>query len=64
MLVHTLGGEERLRNLAWIEENRKRVEQLSDGQVGYVYVPDTGINGQNELVRMWRAQVTKPGLDH
>src|ERR1035437_2134838 len=61
-LVQTLGSEERLRNLAWIEENRKRVEQLSDGQIGYVYVPDTGMNGQNELVRMWRAQVTKPGL--
>jgi tricorn protease len=62
VLVQTLGSEERLRNLAWIEENRKRVEQLSQGQLGYVYVPDTGINGQNELVRMWRAQVTKPGL--
>jgi tricorn protease len=62
VLVQTLGSEERLRNLAWIEENRRRVEQLSDGRVGYVYVPDTSINGQNELVRMWRAQVTKPGL--
>jgi len=62
VLVQTLGSEERLRNLAWIEENRNRVEQLSKGQVGYVYVPDTGINGQNELVRMWRGQVTKPGL--
>ena len=64
VLVQTLSSEERLRNLAWIEENRKRVEQLSQGQAGYVYVPDTGINGQNELVRMWRAQVTKPGVDH
>ncbi len=61
-LVHTLSGEERLRNLAWIEENRRRVEQLSGGQLGYVYVPDTGHNGQNELVRMWRAQIRKPGL--
>ena len=61
-LVQTLGSEDRLRNLAWIEENRKRVEKLSDGKIGYVYVPDTGINGQNELVRMWRGQVTKPGL--
>jgi tricorn protease len=51
-LVQTLSGEERLRNLAWIEENRSRVEQLSKGKVGYVYVPDTGVNGQNELVRM------------
>jgi tricorn protease len=62
VLVRTLGSEERLRNLAWIEANRERVEQLSGGQLGYLYVPDTGINGQNELVRMWRAQVTKPGL--
>jgi tricorn protease len=62
VLVRTLGSEDRLRNLAWIEENRKRVEKLSDGQLGYVYVPDTGINGQDELVRMWRAQITKPGL--
>ncbi len=62
VLVQTLASEERLRNLAWIEENRKRVEKLSDGKLGYVYVPDTGANGQNELVRMWRAQVAKPGL--
>jgi tricorn protease len=62
VLVQTLASEERLRNLAWIEENRKRVEQLSEGKLGYVYVPDTGANGQDELVRMWRAQVTKPGL--
>ncbi len=62
VLVHTLSSEERLRNLAWIEENRRRVEQLSGGQLGYVYVPDTSQNGQNELVRMWRAQVRKPGL--
>jgi tricorn protease len=62
VLVQTLGSEERLRNLAWIEDNRKRVEKLSGGQLGYVYVPDTGINGQDELVRMWRAQITRPGL--
>ena len=61
-LVQTLASEDRLRNLAWIEDNRRRVDQLSQGQVGYVYVPDTGINGQNELVRMWRSQVKKPGL--
>jgi tricorn protease len=61
-VVFTLAGEERLRNLAWIEDNRQRVEKLGAGRIGYVYVPDTGINGQNELVRMWRGQVTKPGL--
>lgn len=62
VLVQTLSSEARLRNLAWIDENRRRVEQLSDGKIGYVYVPDTGQNGQNELVRQWRGQITKEGL--
>ncbi|HMP82329.1 MAG TPA: PDZ domain-containing protein [Verrucomicrobiota bacterium] len=62
ILVQTLDSESRLRNLAWINENRLKIEQLSDGRIGYVYVPDTGHNGQNELVRQWRGQVTKQGL--
>jgi tricorn protease len=61
-LVETLGSEARLRNLAWIDANRRKVEKLSDGKIGYVYVPDTGQNGQNELVRQWRGQITKAGL--
>ncbi|MGC3959395.1 MAG: hypothetical protein QM813_16050 [Verrucomicrobiota bacterium] len=51
-----------MRNLAWINENRLRVEKASDGKIGYVYVPDTGQGGQNELVRQFRGQFTKPGL--
>ncbi|MCC7506249.1 MAG: PD40 domain-containing protein [Saprospiraceae bacterium] len=60
--VGTLDSETRLRNLAWIESNRKRVEEASGGRIGYVYVPSTGIDGQNELVRMFYAQWNKPGL--
>ena len=62
VLVQTLGSEARLRHLAWIDANRRRVETLSDGRIGYVYVPDTGANGQNELVRQWRGQITQEGL--
>ena len=62
VLVQTIASEARLRNLAWINDNRKRVEKLSGGKVGYVFVPDTGQNGQNELVRQWRGQVTAQGL--
>lgn len=62
VLVQTLASEARLRNLAWINENRLRVEKASEGKIGYVYVPDTGQNGQNELVRQFRGQFTKPGL--
>ncbi|HWH68067.1 MAG TPA: PDZ domain-containing protein [Candidatus Sulfotelmatobacter sp.] len=62
VLVQTLASEARLRHLAWIEKNRKKVEEVTGGQVGYVYVPDTGRHGQNELVRQFRAQFNKAGL--
>ncbi|HET9983748.1 MAG TPA: PDZ domain-containing protein [Longimicrobiales bacterium] len=64
VLVKTLDfdGEARLRNLAWIEANRKRVDEASGGRIGYVYVPSTGIDGQNELVRQFSGQFDKDGL--
>ena len=61
-LVQTLDSEARLRNLAWINENRLRVDKLSGDQIAYVYVPDTSQRGQNELVRQWRGQITKAGM--
>jgi len=60
--VTLLGSETRLRHLAWIEANRKMVEEASDGQIGYIYVRSTGIDGQNELVRQFQAQYRKPGM--
>jgi len=62
VLVETLSNETRLRNLAWIESNRKRVEEASNGRLGYIYVPDTGLNGQTELIRQFTAQFNKKGL--
>jgi tricorn protease len=58
----TLTSEIRLRNLAWIEENRRKVEAASGGRIGYIYVPSTGFDGQKELVRMFQGQFTKEGL--
>ncbi len=62
VLVEPLEDEGRLRNLAWIERNRQRVDEATGGRVGYVYVPDTGINGHNELVRQFRAQFNLQGM--
>ena len=62
ILVQTLASESRLRNLAWIEANRRRVEEASDGQIGYIYVPSTSRDGQSELVRQYQGQFKKPGL--
>jgi len=62
VVVKTLDDDTRLRHLAWIEHNRRVVDSLSNGRIGYVYVPNTGIDGQSELVRQFTAEYTKPGL--
>ncbi len=62
VVVKTLSDETRLRNLEWIESNRKRVDEATDGKIGYIYVPSTGIDGQNELARLFYAQFNKQGL--
>jgi tricorn protease len=62
VLVETMDDETRLRHLAWIESNRKRVDEATGGKIGYVYVPSTGLDGQTELVRQFVAQNHKQGL--
>lgn len=61
-IVKTMDDEYRLRNLAWIEDMRKKVEEESNGDIGYIYVPSTGIDGQNELMRQFNAQWHKKAL--
>jgi tricorn protease len=56
--VENEGG---LRNLAWIEENRRKVDQLSGGKLAYVYLPDTGGGGFTNFNRYYFAQVGKQG---
>jgi len=62
VIVKTKSNENRLRNLAWIEQKRKHVEEATDGKVGYIYVRSTGIDGQDDLVRQYLAQIDKEGL--
>jgi tricorn protease len=60
--VRPIASEQTLRYRAWIEKNRAYVEKQTGGKVGYVYVPDTGIPGQNDLVRQLVGQRGKEGL--
>lgn len=41
--VVPVANETGLRNLAWIEDNRRKVEQMTGGLIGYVYLPNTSI---------------------
>jgi tricorn protease len=64
VLVETMdwNREAALRNAAWVESNRKRVEEASGGKIGYIYMPDTSGPGQNNLMRQFKAQHHLPAL--
>jgi tricorn protease len=50
-----------LRRLAWIEGNRRRVDELSKGRLAYVYLPDTASGGYTAFNRYYFAQIDRQG---
>jgi tricorn protease len=60
--VVPIPSEARLRNLDWIEGNRRKVAELSGGRLGYVYLPDTGGGGFASFNRYFFAQTDKDGV--
>jgi len=54
-------SEENLRHLAWIEGNRRRVDELTKGRIAYVHVPNTAGGGYTSFNRYYFSQVGKSG---
>jgi tricorn protease len=59
--VVPIADDARLRNLAWIEENRRKVDQMTGGKVAYIYMPDTANGGLAAFNRYFYAQIGKQG---
>jgi tricorn protease len=59
--VQPTASEAQLRNQAWIEGNRRKVDELSKGKLAYVYMPDTGQGGLAAFTRYYFAQSDKEG---
>lgn len=59
VVVTPLGDETSLRNHAWVQNNRRKVDQLSGGRVGYIYLPDTYGGAYASFNREYMAQVGK-----
>ncbi|MFN7935759.1 MAG: PDZ domain-containing protein [Bryobacteraceae bacterium] len=51
-----------LRLLAWIEGNRRKVDQATGGKVAYVYLPDTATGGYTYFNRYYFAQNDRQAL--
>jgi tricorn protease len=55
-------GESDLIYLEWIEANRRRVDEMTGGRVGYLHVPNMGAEGIREFIKWYYPQVRKEGL--
>ncbi len=61
LMVEPTANEGQLRSWAWIEGNRKKVDELSGGKLAYVYLPNTGQGGYTYFNRMYFAQQDRKG---
>ncbi|HVJ28362.1 MAG TPA: PDZ domain-containing protein [Vicinamibacterales bacterium] len=59
--VIPVASEQALRTRAWVESSRRLVDKLSNGQLAYVYVPNTGQPGYTSFNRYYFAQQDKKG---
>ena len=59
--VVPVDNETALRGLAWIEGNRRKVDELSGGKLAYVYLPNTAGAGYTNFNRYYFAQEGKEG---
>lgn len=62
IVIEPTGNERRLRLWNWIEENRRQVDEATDGRAGYVYLPNTAGAGYTFFNRMFFAQVDKDAM--
>lgn len=58
----SIGDELGLRHSDWVESNRRKVDQLSNGKIAYVYMLNTGQQGYTSFNRMYFAQTDKKAL--
>ena len=60
--VEPIRSESGLRQRAWVEDNRRAVDEMSNGRLGYVWIPNTGGGGTTSFDRYVFAQQDREGL--
>ena len=61
-IVIPVGDESQLYYFKWVRENIEKVNKATDGQVGYIHIPDMGPEGLNEFVKYFYPQLNKKAL--
>ena len=62
VIVEPVTSERWLRLWHWVEDNRRQVDEATEGRVGYVYLPNTAVAGYTFFNRMFFAQIDKEAM--
>ena len=62
ILVKPIADEADLYYYNWVRENIRKVNEVSDGRIGYLHIPDMGPGGLNEFVKHFYPQLRKEAL--
>lgn len=62
VVVKPIADEDPLMHYNWVQKNIKRVEEATNGRVGYIYIPDMGPEGLREFARYYYPQLDKEAL--
>ena len=61
-VVVPISDERPLYYYDWVRKNLERVSKATDGKVGYIHVPNMGVEGLNEFVKYYYPQLRKEAL--
>jgi tricorn protease len=61
-VVVPIDDEQPLYYYGWVQGNLEKVEKATNGRVGYIHVPNMGVDGLNEFVRYFYPQFRKEAL--
>ncbi len=62
IVIKPIADESKLYYYNWVEDNIAKVTKATDGQVGYIHIPDMGREGLNEFVKHYYPQLGKKAL--
>jgi len=62
VIVKPIADESKLYYYNWVQQNIEKVNEATDGQIGYIHIPDMSAQGLNEFVKYYYPQLRKKGL--
>ena len=60
--VKPIADESKLAYYEWVQNNIKKVEQMSNGEIGYIHIPDMSVAGLTEFTKLFYTQLDKKAL--